>query len=549
MKTKCILLALAVLVTALSSCDVAVEAVTLLAPADSNMAATQTLMAIQFQTLSAWNSTQTALSALTGIPAAGTETGLPSTTPSGTLSPSLSETWTPSLTPTLTDTPAPTGTETAAPSLTATFTPTVTLTVSPPPTTTPSPTLAPSATLTPTSSPTITPTRTSTRTSTPTISPSPTKTPTRTLTQTLTLAPVPCHWAEFVADVTYPDDSEMGLSDHFTKTWRLRNIGSCAWTSGYSLVFVSGERMGAPDSQQLTTGTVAPGAAIDISVDLVTPAEPGTYQGYFKLRAADSTLFGIGADANGAFWVRVLVPPPAAVPTTQSVYEQVTLEAGHIGSTSADCPAGTVVTGGGFSVANDVRVYTEVKSGNGWAAFAKNPGAAARTLTVYAVCLTFPSVSTITVAQNVTVAGGGSLVNKTVDCPAGTVAVGGGFAGSTDLDLWTFFSTLSGNGWEVSVRNFSAGSKSVQVMAVCLSGATLTSSNVTEYKDLAPGASGYAEITCPAGMVVTAGGWHLDVDLQVYYASWYSGKWRVYAKNTGSHTRAMQARGACLGLP
>jgi hypothetical protein len=399
------------------------------------------------------------------------------------------------------------------------------------------------------------PTETSTRTYTPTVTPSrtktptATKTPTSTLTPTPTLTPVPCNWAQFIADVNYPDDSEMGPSDHFTKTWRLKNIGSCTWTSGYSLVFDSGDRMGAPDSQQLTAGTVAPGATVDVSVDLLTPDEPGTYQGFFKLRASDSSVFGIGADANGAFWVRIMVVEPAVDPTTQSVYDQVTIAPGAVGSTTADCPGGTVVTGGGFSVSSDVLVYTQLKTGNGWSAFAKNPAASNRTLTVYATCLTFPSVSTIQVAENTTVSGGGSLATKTVLCPAGTVAVGGGFTGTSDGSVWTFFSTLSGNGWQVSVRNFGSGSKTFQVMAVCLSGATLTSTNVTASKDISPGGNGYAEISCPAGQVVTGGGWHMEVDLQIYRASWYNGKWRVYAHNAGSFTRTLQARGVCVGRP
>jgi hypothetical protein len=557
-------LPLVLLLSLLTSCNFSSEVVSILVSTDSAAASTQTVMAMQWQTLAAWQAAQTAQSAGTQIPSldstsTGALTALPSSTFTWTLSPTVTETWTLSPTSTSTETPSSTMTSTGTPSFTftptwtltptltptRTSTPTVTQTATPSPTTTS--TLTPSATATPTSTSTLT--STPTRTPTSTITPSGTKTFTPTLTPTLTLVPPPCNWAQFVADITIPDDSEMGISDHFTKTWRLKNIGSCTWTSGYSLVFVSGDRMGAPDSQQLTTGTVAPGATIDVSVDLVTPAAPGTYQGYFKLRASDSTIFGIGADANGAFWVRVLVPPPAAVPTTQSVYEQVTIEAGDLGSTSALCPAGTVVTGGGFSVTSDVRVYTQVKTGNGWSAFAQNTSAFNRTLTVYAVCLTFPSVTTTQVAQNFTVAGGGSLADKTVDCPAGSVAVGGGYTGSADGSLWTFFTNLHGNGWEVSVRNFGSGSKSFQVMAVCLSGATLTSSTVTGYKDLAAGASGYAEIACPAGQVITGGGFHLDNDLTVYYASWYSGKWRVYAKNTGSHTRALQARGVCLGTP
>jgi hypothetical protein len=564
MKNRSAFLAQLLLLSLLASCNLSGEVVSILVSTEAVSASTQTEMAVQWQTLSAWQAAQTAQSAGTAFPSpeqtgTGSVTVLSSGTFTWILSPTVTDTGTFTPTATLTETPSSTWTPTETPSFTFTptwtLTPTLTETQTPTPTVTLTATPSVTATATLTASPsatptmTFTPTATSTRTPTSTITPSPTKTPTRTLTPTLSLTPPPCNWAQFIADVTYPDDSEMGLSDHFTKTWRLKNIGSCTWTSGYALVFDHGDRMGAPDSQPLTPGTVAPGATLDVSVNLVTPDTPGTYQGYFKLRAPDSSVFGIGPDANGAFWVRVIVPPPAVAPTTQSFYSQATIPAGSTYSTTAYCPAGSVVTGGGFSVSSDVHVYTQAKNGNGWAAVAKNNSAANRALTVYAVCLTFPSVSTTMASASTSVVGGGGLGTKTAVCPAGSVVTGGGFTGKADGTIWTFFSAQIGNGWQVSARNYGAASQSFDVYAVCLSGATLTSTNVTGYKDLGPGVSGYAEVACPAGQVITGGGWNLDVDLQVYYASWYSGKWRVYAKNTGSHTRSLQARGVCLGLP
>src|SRR5690606_3738857 len=43
---------------------------------------------------------------------------------------------------------------------------------------------------------------------------------------------IPCNVASFVADVTIPDNTNIAVSKAFTKTWRLRNSGSCTWTSG-----------------------------------------------------------------------------------------------------------------------------------------------------------------------------------------------------------------------------------------------------------------------------------------------------------------------------
>jgi hypothetical protein len=378
----------------------------------------------------------------------------------------------------------------------------------------------------------------------------PSVTPSGTPLPTSTFTPMPCNWAQFVSDVTIPDDWETGPSDHFTKTWRLKNIGSCTWTSGYSLVFDHGDQMGAPASQQLTAGTVAPGGTIDVSVDLLSPAAPGTYQGFFKLRASDSSIFGIGADADGAFWVKIKVvalAPPAVAPATQVVSKTVSTPAGGTMSTTAVCPDGTVVTGGGFSVNLGMHMYTQAKNGNGWAAVVKNNNASAQNLTVYAICLTYPSVSTTMVSETISVGGHGAG-NITAACPAGNAVTGGGFTGKADGSLWTYLSAQSGNAWSVSAKNSAAGNQSFDAYAVCLSGAPLTTSSLTGYKDLSPGDTGLAEVVCPAGQVITGGGWSLSDDLTVFGALMSGGKWRVYAKNNGSHTRTLQARGVCLAV-
>lgn len=112
----------------------------------------------------------------------------------------------------------------------------------------------------------------------------------------------PCNIASFVDDVTIKDNTNITVSTGFTKTWRLKNVGSCTWTSGYQLVFDSGDQMGGPSSQQLTNGTVAPGQTIDVSVNLVAPANPGTYKGNWKLKEPGGAVFGL---STGPFWVQI----------------------------------------------------------------------------------------------------------------------------------------------------------------------------------------------------------------------------------------------------
>ncbi|MFN2297329.1 MAG: NBR1-Ig-like domain-containing protein [Anaerolineales bacterium] len=377
--------------------------------------------------------------------------------------------------------------------------------------------------------------------------------PSTTYTPTVTQTPVPCNWAQFISDVTIPDNWETTPNDHFTKTWRLKNIGSCTWTSGYALVFDHGDQMGAPASQQLTTGTVAPGQTIDVSVDLLSPAADGTYQGYFKLKASDSSTFGIGSSADGAFWVKIVVaaPPPAVSPETHREYSQVTVTHGTVGHTTAFCPSGTVVTGGGYNVSSTgMWVYIQRKNSNGWVVYVQNNSTVDKTLTVYAVCLTYPSVSVGDLSNNTPVTAGHSEDLITY-CPTGTVVVGGGYTGLKEGTLITTYSGLSGNGWRVSETNTGSGIANFNTYALCLSGVSASTAPATAgHVDISPSSTGYAEAVCPAGGVMTSGGFSFSgEELTVYYTSWYNGKWRVYARNTSTHTQALTVRGTCLSVP
>jgi len=121
-----------------------------------------------------------------------------------------------------------------------------------------------------------------------------------------------CDWAQFIADVTVPDGTTYAPGTTFRKTWRLRNIGTCTWTPAYALVFDSGEKMGAPTAINFPSN-VTPGQTVDLSLDLTAPTSAGHYFGYWKLRNASNVNFGIGYNANRAFWVEIYVGTSSGV--------------------------------------------------------------------------------------------------------------------------------------------------------------------------------------------------------------------------------------------
>lgn len=116
-----------------------------------------------------------------------------------------------------------------------------------------------------------------------------------------------CNQIEFISDATIPDGTLMTPENEFIKTWRLKNSGTCAWTSGYALIFDHGDQMDGDTTVQFTSGEVKPGEAVDISVRLTAPEAEGSYQGHWKLRSDSNEIFGLGEDGETAFWVEIRV--------------------------------------------------------------------------------------------------------------------------------------------------------------------------------------------------------------------------------------------------
>ena len=117
--------------------------------------------------------------------------------------------------------------------------------------------------------------------------------------------------ADFVTDVTIPDDTELKPDTGFVKTWRMRNSGTCAWETGSSWIFKSGDKMGGPDT--VNVPVVEPGDTVDISVRLTAPKTPSTFTGYWQLRRPTGETFGTNS------FVRIVVlgetPTPTSTPT------------------------------------------------------------------------------------------------------------------------------------------------------------------------------------------------------------------------------------------
>lgn len=127
-----------------------------------------------------------------------------------------------------------------------------------------------------------------------------------------------CNSASFVRDVTVPDGTVVEPEQEFTKTWRLRNAGSCTWSRKYALIYYGGEKMGAPESVPLSV-EVPPGAEIEVSIKVKAPKLYNTYTSYWLLQDEKGVAFGTGASGKGPIYMKIVVGDKPSLIVSQEV--------------------------------------------------------------------------------------------------------------------------------------------------------------------------------------------------------------------------------------
>jgi hypothetical protein len=129
-----------------------------------------------------------------------------------------------------------------------------------------------------------------------------------------------CYFAQFVGDITVPDGTIVLPGTTFTKTWQVKNVGSCAWDTSHRLYLQSGESMTTTTSIPLPQ-TVWPGQTINLSVPMTAPEAEGVYTGYWRIATPYGGSFGVNAN-DASLYVRVTVAknPAAAFAVTNVFY-------------------------------------------------------------------------------------------------------------------------------------------------------------------------------------------------------------------------------------
>jgi hypothetical protein len=138
-----------------------------------------------------------------------------------------------------------------------------------------------------------------------------------------------CFRLSYIADVTIPDSTPMKPGETFTKTWKVRNTGSCAWEAGFKFAFTGGDNMqGLPYS---LPQSVPANTEINISIAMTAPTnKTGNLRSNWRMSTASGQFFGdevyvliaVGGTSAGTATNTGAAPastattaPPTATPT------------------------------------------------------------------------------------------------------------------------------------------------------------------------------------------------------------------------------------------
>jgi hypothetical protein len=272
----------------------------------------------------------------------------------------------------------------------------------------------------------------------------------------------------------------------------------------------------------------------------------------------DETAWGEGAPFDGNQWGMyftyiVQPPPPPPLSGYGVVTSGPTLNYADGGWAGWSVPTDKIVTGGGFVLTGGPAAvsapgtpesawphYTFGTGEYGWVVRDDPDGASSHGSAVYAVYADMPLGYEIVTSGPLAFSDGGY---GGWSCPAGKVVIGGGFvatdavavsAPGTPGSVWPHYTFGPGEyGWVVRDAQNSA-SNTITLYAICaspLSGYEVVNSVPLNYSD-----GGWAGWSCPAGKVVTGGGFKLTGGPAAVSAPGTPGSvWPHYTFGTGEY--------------
>lgn len=212
----------------------------------------------------------------------------------------------------------------------------------------------------------------------------------------------------------------------------------------------------------------------------------------------------------------------------------------------AHCPSDELALSGGWYISNggSPEVGDSLRNANGWAVFAY--GAAGTSISVYVLCLQNEPGATVVERQETFPYLPDETAPFTANCNPGEVAVGAGF-GNPGLDIYTFAPPTS-NGWTIIAHNASTSSTPVTLYLECLKAPKAVTKRITATSQVAAQGTGGAQPSCPAGSLLSGGGFSHDAARVILFDSHpQSATWETYVSNA-DNTFSVQLTGYAVCL-
>ncbi len=142
-------------------------------------------------------------------------------------------------------------------------------------------------------------------------------------------APTGCQdAAQYISD-DGTDGTTYAPNTPITKTWTVKNTGSCTWDSSYLVSYISGDTMTQQPGYWIVQPgeTVAPDQTVNISIGMTSPGENGNYKSYWGLQKENGPLMPIKGGYNGdSFYTEINVNNGAAATEGNVTAASITIE-------------------------------------------------------------------------------------------------------------------------------------------------------------------------------------------------------------------------------
>ena len=158
--------------------------------------------------------------------------------------------------------------------------------------------------------PTPTPQPTNTTEPTPTI---PVEIPPTSESLPTSVQPDCTNVAEVDRHLSINDGALLQPNTFYAKVWRLKNIGTCVWTTNYVLTFVSGDESLAQADIPLPN-EVQPEQTVEVRVNFETPGTGELIVGNWMLRTENGVIFGAGSFADQPISMSYTLPYDPGLP-------------------------------------------------------------------------------------------------------------------------------------------------------------------------------------------------------------------------------------------